>query len=347
MCYNNAMSDLFRIRDVVLDNSIIVGPMAGVSNQGFREMIREFNPGLIYSEMVSDKAITFKNRKTAMMTVVGEDEPPITMQLFGHEIESMTQAARYLDTMTNCTFIDINMGCPVPKVANNGSGSALMKDPEYAAELVKAIVDSVNKPVTVKIRSGWDDSSINVVEMSQLLEKSGISALCVHPRTRTQFYSGHSDWSLIKAVKEKLSIPVIGNGDIKTVEDMIRMKEETGCDAFMVSRGCLGNPWLIQQLVQYEKTGEIIEGPTPEERLLQCLYHAQRLINLKGERVAIKEMRGHACWYINGLPNNNRVKALINNITRYEQLDYIMNSYREALKTEDYRFLDEGKGVTK
>ncbi len=346
MCYNNAMSDLFRIRDVILDNRIIVGPMAGVSNQGFREMIREFNPGLIYSEMVSDKAITFKNRKTAMMTVVGEDEPPVTMQLFGHEIESMTQAARYLDTMTNCTFIDINMGCPVPKVANNGSGSALMKDPEYAAELVKAIVDSVNKPVTVKIRSGWDDSSINVVEMSQLLEKSGIRALCVHPRTRTQFYSGHSDWSLIKAVKEKLSIPVIGNGDIKTVEDMIRMKEETGCDAFMVSRGCLGNPWLIQQLVHYEKTGEIIEGPTPEERLLQCLYHAQRLINLKGERIAIKEMRGHACWYINGLPNNNRVKALINNITRYEQLDYIMNSYREALKAEDYRFLDEGKGVT-
>ncbi len=332
----------FEIGDVVLSNHVIVGPMAGISNLGFRTMIKQFDPGLIVSEMISDKAIVFKNKKTIRMTVIDEIEHPMALQLFGHDIDSMVEAARFFDEQTDCDIIDVNMGCPVPKIVNNNSGSALMRSSEYAVELLTEIVRNVRKPVTVKVRAGWDAQHINVVDFVRKIQKSSISAVCVHPRTRTQYYSGKSDWDLIRQVKEIAEIPVIGNGDIKSVDDMIRMKQQTNCDRFMISRGCLGNPWLIQQLVHYEQTGEILQDPTAEERIDQCLLHARKLIDLKGEINGIKEMRGHACWYINGLPNNNKVKDRINVMNTYRDLKGIMDQYLEAIRTDDYsRFLGE------
>ncbi len=330
----------FNIGTVELDNNVIVGPMAGISNLGFRRIIREFQPGLICSEMVSDKAITYHSRKTIQMTATEPDEGPLSFQLFGHDIESMVQAAKYLDRETTCNVIDINMGCPVPKVVNNHSGCALMKDVGYARDLVMSIVRAVEKPVTVKMRSGFDSEHINAPQLAKAMEEAGVAAVCVHPRTRAEYYSGHSNWDIIRQVKQQVSIPVIGNGDIKSVEDMLAMGEQTGCDGFMVARGCLGNPWLIRQLVHYQKHQEMLPEPTPFEKLEQCLIHARSLVALKGERVAIKEMRGHACWYINGLPCNNRVKARINNITTYDQLETVMNEYRVAMETEDYHYFD-------
>ena len=337
------MSTEIKIGNVSLSNHVLVGPMAGISNLGFRTMIKQFEPGMIYSEMLSDKAISYHSKKTLLMTQIAEEERPLALQLFGHDIESMVTAACFLDRETSCDVIDINMGCPVPKVVNNLAGSAMMKDPEHTYEVVKAITSAVSKPVTVKMRAGWDEEHINVVEMADRLQHCGISAIAIHPRTRTQYYSGHSNWDLIRQVKEKVTtIPVIGNGDIKSIDDMLQMKQQTNFDAFMVARGCLGNPWLIQQLVHYEKYQERLEDPDFSAKLQQCLAHARSLCELKGERVAIKEMRGHACWYINGLPNNNRVKAIINNITTYSQLEELLNTYNEALLTEDFSYFYGG-----
>ena len=337
------METKFRIGNVTLDNHILVGPMAGISNLGFRTMIKRFEPGMIYSEMLSDKAITYHSKKTLLMTAISPEERPLALQLFGHDVDSMVEAAVFLDRETDCDVIDINMGCPVPKVVNNQAGSAMMKDPEHTYEVVRAITAAVEKPVTVKLRAGWDEQHINVVEMASELQHCGISAIAVHPRTRTQYYSGHSDWDLIRQVKEAVTeVPVIGNGDIKSVDDMLEMKRQTNCDAFMVSRGCLGNPWLIQQLVHYEKYQERLEDPTFSEKLQQCLEHADSLCKLKGERIAIKEMRGHACWYINGMPNNNKVKAIINNITTYQQLEDLLRRYDEAMLSGDFRYFTGG-----
>lgn len=335
------MSNL-QIGNVTLKNRIIVGPMAGISNPSFRVIAKRFGAALIYSEMISDKAIVFKNRKTLKMTEVLEEERPLTLQLFGYDLESMVKAAVFMDQNTSCDIIDINMGCPVRKVVNTGAGSAMMKEPQHSYEVVKAIVDSVNKPVTVKMRSGWNDSSINVVEVAQLMEQAGVAAVAVHPRTRTQFYSGHSDWSLIREVKQRLNIPVIGNGDLKTVEDIKKMEEETGCDFFMLARGTLGNPWLIQQAVTYDTTGEMLELPDYNERLDQCLDHARSLIRDKGEKTAIKEMRAHACWYVSTLPNANKCKAKINFMNTMDDLEKIIYEYRNAIKTDDFvYFLEE------
>ena len=256
----------------------------------------------------------------------------------------MVQAAIFMDKETECDIIDINMGCPVPKVVNTGAGSAMMKHPEETYEVVKAITESVSKPVTIKVRAGWDSESINVVSFTRLLATAGISAICVHPRTRSQYYAGKADWDLIRQVKQEVTqIPVIGNGDIRSVDDMIAMKNLTDCDGFMVARGALGNPWLISQLVHYQRTGERLPDPDHRQKIQQCLLHAQKLCSLKGETAGIREMRGHACWYINGLPNNNKVKAIINNTSTYQQLESLMNNYLWALDNEDYHyFINEG-----
>ncbi|MBQ1521223.1 MAG: tRNA dihydrouridine synthase DusB [Erysipelotrichaceae bacterium] len=329
---------ILKIGDLELRNHVIVGPMAGISNIGFRTMIKQFDPALIVSEMISDKAITYQNKRTIIMTDIDPEEHPIALQLFGHDIDSMVSAARFFDEETDCDIIDINMGCPVPKIVNNNSGSALMRSPEYARELLTEIVKNVRKPVTVKMRSGWDLEHINAVTFARRISTTGISAVCVHPRTRTMYYSGKADWDIIRQVREAVDIPVIGNGDIKSIDDMVAMKQQTNCDRFMVSRGCLGNPWLIQQLVHYERTGERLEDPTAEEKIRQCMVHAQKLVDLKGELNGIKEMRGHACWYITGMPNNNKVKAMLNHIISYSELELIMNEYLSALKNDDYSF---------
>ena len=334
------MRKTLKIGNLELKNRVLIGPMAGVSNPGFRAVIKEFDPALIYSEMISDKAIHFKNKKTLQMCQVNQQERPLALQLFGYDIDTMVEGAVYFDKQTDCDVIDINMGCPVSKVVKNNGGSALMKEPQHAAQIVEAIKQNIEKPLTVKMRAGWDLEHINVVEMSQMIAQAGADAIIIHPRTRTQFYSGHSDWDLIRQVKEKVDIPVIGNGDIRKVKDMIEMENLTHCDGFMVSRGCLGNPWLISQMIAYDESGEILEDPTPKQRIDQCLKHAYSLIELKGETNAVKEMRSHACWYIDGLPKANKAKAMINFMETKDRMEEILYKYLEALEKEDFTFFE-------
>ena len=329
---------MWKIRDVTIANPVVIAPMAGVSNPAFRSIAHQFGAGLIYSEMISDKAICYSNKKTMEMTRVEAQEHPLALQLFGHEQASMVQAAQVLD-QTDCDIIDINMGCPVPKVVNAGSGSALMKDPDYACQLVREIVAHVRKPVTVKIRLGWDRQSINAVMLAQGLQAAGASALAVHGRTRSQLYEGEADWNWIARVKQAVSIPVIGNGDIRTLEQARQRMEETGVDAVMVGRGVLGNPWLIRELVCGLQHQSPPLPASPQQKIAMILDHARRLCELKGERVGMKEMRGHACWYIQGLPYSNRMKDRINQMTTLQQLTDMMGEYEQSLLSGEYPWL--------
>lgn len=326
---------MWKIRDVEIENQVVIAPMAGISNAAFRSICKEFGAGLICAEMVSDKAIFYENKKTMKMTEVLDDEHPMSLQLFGHDIDSMVHAAKVLDTQTTCDVIDINMGCPVNKVIKANAGSSLMRDVEHACNIVKAVVENVSKPVTVKMRAGWDVHSINAVELAQGLEKAGASMICVHGRTRSQMYEGKADWTIIKQVKEAVFIPVVGNGDVRSVDDMIRMLEETGCDAVAIGRGILGNPWLIKECVHYLETGERELDVSVHEKFMLARKHAKRLCNLKGEKIGIKEMRGHASWYIKGLPSSHRVKDRISNMNTYEELDNILSEYEAQLELED------------
>ncbi|MEA5026805.1 putative tRNA-dihydrouridine synthase [bioreactor metagenome] len=317
---------MLKIGNVELKNNIIVGPMAGITNQAFRSLVLQLGAGLVYSEMLSDKAINYHNQKTLEMLYIAQDEHPITLQLFGNEIDSMVQAAVYLDQNTACDIIDINMGCPVPKVANNGSGSALMRDPDHVYKLVKALVLAVGKPVTVKIRSGLNQQSINAVEIARLCEAAGAAAIAVHPRTKTQMYNGKADWQITKEVKQAVQIPVIGNGDIYHKEDAVRMFAETGCDAIMLARGVLGNPWLIRELLDQETAAISLD-----DKLNMVLEHTKRLIRLKGEKVAVREMRGQCGWYLNGLPYNNKTKLALSKAESAKQLYELIEEYRQML----------------
>ena len=330
-----------KIGNVEIANPVFIAPMAGITNSAFRGICKQFQAGLIYSEMVSDKAICFENKKTLEMTQIEPHEHPIAMQLFGHDIESMVEAAKYLDTQTECDIIDINMGCPVQKIVKAQAGSALMKDEDHAVRLVQAIIENVQKPVTVKMRLGWDKDSINCVSLAKKLEAAGVAAVAVHGRTRNQMYEGKADWSYIKAVKEAVSIPVIGNGDITSVQAAKKMLEETGCDAIMIGRGVLGDPWLIQRCVHFLSTNEVLEETSVDEKFELALSHARNLVELKGERIGMNEMRGHAAWYMKGIKYSHRVKDFISAMKTYDEFVIILKNYKDSLITDNWDWLKE------
>ena len=301
---------MWKIGDVEIKNPIVLAPMAGVSDSAFRRIAKEMGAGLVVAEMVSDKAIFYGSQKTIDMLYMQEEERPISQQIFGSDVESFVYAAKYIEKNMHPDIIDINMGCPVPKVATKAqAGSALLKNPNKVYEIVKAVVENVNVPVTVKIRSGWDEKSINAVEIAKIVEQAGASAITVHPRTRSQGYSGKANWDIIRQVKENVKIPVIGNGDIKTCYDAKRMLEETKCDAVMIGRGLLGNPWLIKECLDYLDNKEIKEV-TINERLEMVLKHFNYLLEFKPERIAILEMRTHITHYLKNISKEYKQKFM-------------------------------------
>ena len=320
----------WKIGNVKISNQVVLAPMAGICNSAYRQICKDMGCGLIYAEMVSDKAITYNNQKTIDMLYMTEKERPISQQIFGSDKESFVEAAKFIEKEMKPDIIDINMGCPVPKVAVRAqAGSALLKDLDKIFDIVSSVVSSVNVPVTVKIRSGWDSNHINAVEVAKVIEKAGASAICVHPRTRSQGYSGKADWNIIKEVKENVSIPVIGNGDIKSPEDAKRMLEETKCDAVMIGRGVLGNPWLIKNIVNYLDGKEVIDVSIVD-RIDMCLKHLKLLDSLKNEKLACLEIRNHISWYFKGIKGANELKNKVYQTTSIHDIILLLNEFKEA-----------------
>ena len=323
----------WKIGNVNIDNRVVLAPMAGVCNSAFRKIIKEMGAGLLYAEMVSDKALVYDNKKSHDMLYMTEEERPITQQIFGSDKESFVCAAKIVEREMKPDIIDINMGCPVPKVAKRAqAGAALLKDPDKVYDIVKSVVNAVNVPVTVKIRSGWDSESINASIIAKKIEEAGASAICVHPRTRAQGYSGHANWNIIKEVKENVNIPVIGNGDILSAEDAKKMLDETGCDAVMIGRGTLGNPYLIKQVVSYIEDGILLEEQSSIDKMKLCLKHFDYLLKIKDEKTAVLEMRTHAAWYLKGLPSSAIVKQKLYTLKTKEEFIKLINDYIQTLK---------------
>ena len=328
---------MLKIGNVEAPNNVVLAPMAGVCNPAFRLIAKEFGCGLVCAEMVSDKAILHGNERTMEMLYVDDREKPLSLQIFGGDKETLVGAAKHVDQYTNADIIDINMGCPVPKVTKCDAGARWLLDPDKIEEMVSAVVEAVEKPVTVKMRIGWDAEHIYAVRNAQAVERAGGKAVSVHGRTREQLYTGTANWDIIRDVKQAVSIPVIGNGDVLTPEDAERLLNHTGCDGVMIGRGALGNPWMLYRTVQYLTTGELPPDPTPEEKIEIALLHMDRLIARKGERTAVKEMRKHLAWYLKGLPNTARVKDAVMEETTRERMAQILTDYVAALDDTDVR----------
>ena len=315
------------IGNVTLENNLILAPMAGVTDLPFRLLCREQGAGMVSMEMVSAKAIYYKNKNTKELLKIDEREKPVSLQLFGSDPEIISAMAKQIEHLP-FDILDFNMGCPVPKVVNNGEGSALMKDPILAGKIIEATARAIDKPFTVKIRRGFDDEHINAVEIAHIAEESGAAAIAVHGRTREQYYSGHADWDIIRKVKEAVKIPVLGNGDIKSGEDVERMYQETGCDGFLIGRGAQGNPWIFSQILEYFKTGETPAKPTVNDMIDMMLRQARLMIEVKGEEVAIREMRKHAAWYTAGYKNSSHLRNAVNHVSTYAELEELFECLR-------------------
>ena len=319
----------FQIGKHVMDNRVVLAPMAGICNSAFRLTVKEFGAGLVYAEMISDKGIVQKNERTMNMLYIDGRENPLSLQIFGGDKDTLVEAAKYVDQNTTADIIDINMGCPVSKIIKCEAGAKLLLDPEKIYEMVAAVVDNVKKPVSVKMRTGWDLDHLYAVQNAQAVERAGGSAVAVHGRTRVQMYEGHADWDIIRQVKENVKIPVIGNGDVETPQDAKRMLDETGVDGVMIGRAALGDPWMIYRTVEYLESGELKPEPSVREKMDVCLLHFERLMALKGEHVAVREMRKHASWYLKGIRGNGKARNLINQTESAQELRTFVNNFAE------------------
>lgn len=315
-----------------MKNRVVLAPMAGVCNVAFRLTVKEFGAGLVCAEMVSDKGIVLQNKKTMNMLFIDEREKPLSLQIFGGEKASLVEAARFVDKNTNADIIDINMGCPVPKITKVDAGAKWLLDPNKIYEMVAAVVDAVDKPVTVKMRMGWDEEHVYAVENALAVERAGGKAVALHGRTRYQMYEGKCDWDIIRQVKEATNIPIIGNGDVLTPQDAKKMLDDTGCDGVMIGRAALGNPWMIYRTVKYLETGELVEEPNVREKIDVCLLHLDRLIDLKNEHIAVLEMRNHAAWYLKGIRGSGQARKDINDCTTREEMANVLNGLVEEIE---------------
>ena len=316
-----------KFRDFEVENEVFLAPMAGVTDLPFRLICKELGCGLLYTEMINAKALCYDDKNTKKMLNILDEEHPVAVQIFGSEPEFMGKATQILNDYPN-EILDINMGCPAPKVVKNGDGSALMRNPKLAGQVLDQVVKNSKKPVTLKIRKGWDDNSVNALEIAKIAEDCGICAITIHGRTREQYYSGQADWDIIGEVKSQISIPVIGNGDVTSIEDAIRIKDHTGCDAIMIGRGAQGNPWIFKRIDHYMKTGQLLDPPSKDEKIDIAIKHMDLAIKEHGEYVAVREMRKHIGWYLKGMKHSARFRDQINHMVTAKEVIDTLNQYR-------------------